>query len=50
MSYEWTDTRDEEKDGNGNKDQRSKVSCKTLKIQELTVRYYIMIPVIYLIV
>ncbi len=30
------------------KDQRSKVCCKTSKIQEITVRY--MIPVIYLIV
>jgi hypothetical protein len=41
-----SDTRDEEKDRN--KDQRSKVCCKTPKIQEITVRY--IIPVIYLIV
>ncbi len=32
-----SDMRDEEKDRN--KDQRSKVCCKTLKIQEITVRY-----------
>jgi hypothetical protein len=38
-----SDTRDEEK--NRNKDQRSKVCCKTPKIQEITVRYTI--PVIY---
>ncbi len=38
-----SDTRDEEKDRN--KDQRSKVCCKTPKIQEITVRY-IIIPVI----
>ncbi len=42
-----SDTRDEEKDRNRNKDQRSKVCCKTPKIQEITVRY--IIPVIYLI-
>ena len=41
-----SDTRDEDKDRN--KDQRSKVCCKTPKIQEITVRY--IIPVIYLIV
>jgi hypothetical protein len=36
-----SDTKDEEKDRN--KDQRSLESCKTPKIQELTVRYrYIM--------
>ncbi len=40
-----SDTRDEDKDRN--KDQRSKVCCKTPKIQEITVRY--IIPVIYLI-
>ena len=42
-----SDTRNEEKKDR-NKDQRSKVCCKTPKIQEITVRY--IIPVIYLIV
>ncbi len=41
-----SDTKDEEQDRN--KDQRSKVCCKTPKIQEITVRY--IIPVIYLMV
>ncbi len=44
-----SDTRDEEKEKDRNKDQISKVCCKTPKIQEITVRY-IIIPVIYLIV
>ncbi len=37
-----SDTRDEEKDRNN--DQRSKVCCKTPKIQEITVRYIMLIP------
>jgi hypothetical protein len=36
-----SDTRDEEKDRN--KDQRSKVCCKTSKIQEITIRYIILV-------
>ena len=45
-----SDTRDEEKDRNRNKDQRSKVCCKTSKIQEITVRYNIIPVILYLIV